>query len=160
MMRSPGHPNYERGNSAAYVFDPQVNFSRVLEEARKHAREGNAEVSSPYQDKPTEKNMNKVNKNSKKSWKNSLFSWWKVEKKSRPDMEPARGLYAPKLRRGYASGPIFGSRENVERRPWCPSSGFRFNPGKREQQNAIPYMHLDQLDPHAARTYGPLYLVT
>jgi hypothetical protein len=104
----------------------------------------------------------------KKSWKNSLFSWWKTNKKSKPaQVETATrtSSYNSSPRRRLASGPVYGSGKTNDgngrhsRSTSGPLTGL-FNPTKTSE-NEIPYTCLDRLDrPPAVQTYGPLYLVT
>ncbi|GKU92747.1 hypothetical protein SLEP1_g6435 [Rubroshorea leprosula] len=157
MMKSPMHPSIETSDCSGYEFDPGVNFSEFLKEARQYATEvkpqescGNSEV--------------KGEERRKKSWRSSLFSWWKTDKKSsKPGTGAAdapRRSYKPK--KGYFSGPILGNAR-VNRKSQRPSSGHVttvFNPTRKEE-NEVPYMCLDQPNnsPHV-NAYGPLYSVT
>uniref|UniRef100_A0A5B7BDE1 Uncharacterized protein n=1 Tax=Davidia involucrata TaxID=16924 RepID=A0A5B7BDE1_DAVIN len=163
MKKSPIHPKYEAGDYGDYGFDPQVDFSQFLEEAREHACKEN----SSYPEEAGKKQLGEVKK-SKKSWKRSLFSWWKAEKRGNPSMEAPTSCQISNPRRGYVSGPICGTGGGggggASCKPWRPTSGpltTLFHPTKRVE-NEIPYMCLDQLNnhPHGVQSYGPVYLVT
>ncbi|KAK9281759.1 hypothetical protein L1049_004664 [Liquidambar formosana] len=162
MKKSPIHPKYELANFNGYVFDPQVDFSQFLEEARQHAREGDLKVPSPNREEAGERSSGEEKK-SKRSWKNSLFSWWKADKKTKPHVEPAIITQISNSRRGHVSGPIYGSGGGVIGRHRRPTSGpltSLFNPTKRAE-NEMPYMCLDKLNnSHVVEAYGPVYLVT
>lgn len=120
-------------------------------------------ASSTYLEEPS-KGKTGEEKKMKKSWKNSLFGWWKVEKKSKTSTELANTSHISTPRKGHVSGPIYGSgRGDDTRRNQRPTSGpitTFFNPIRRVE-NGIPYMSLDQLnDSHHVKSYGPVYLVT
>jgi hypothetical protein len=85
----------------------------------------------------------------KKSWKSSLVSWWRLDKK----------------RQGHVSGPILNSYKGYDGKQKNPFSGplitSLFKPTKRSEENEIPYMTLHQQNiPHPVQNYGPLYVVT
>ncbi|KAJ0075864.1 hypothetical protein Patl1_33867 [Pistacia atlantica] len=160
MKNSPIHLDYETSDYGVHEFDPQIDFSQFLEEAKQHAREMKFKASSTCFEE-TRKGKIGEEKKIKKSWKNSLFRWLKVEKKSKPCTEPANTSHISKPRKGHVSGPIYGSgRGDDMRRPTSgPITSF-FKPIKRVE-NEIPYMCLDQLnDSHHVKSYGPVYLVT
>ncbi|KAK3220641.1 hypothetical protein Dsin_014611 [Dipteronia sinensis] len=159
MMKCPTDMDY-----GVHEFDPQLDFSQFLEEARQHAKEVNFEASSTYTEEIGKKNQLGGEKKIKKSWKNSLLSWWKVHKKSKPIMEPAASTSnISKPRKGHVSGPISGSGRGDEMKLQRPTSGpitNLFNPIKRGEDE-IPYMCLDQINnSHHVKSYGPVYLVT
>ncbi|XP_058079059.1 uncharacterized protein LOC131227305 [Magnolia sinica] len=166
MKKSPMYPKYENGD----VFDPHLDFSMFLEEAKKHASDASSVLpSSNY----AEKQVAVDEKKNKKSWKISFFFWRKSEKKMKPQhemlpIESHGGFQVPKPRRSAVSGPIYGSGGRVGpanrsgRRPTSgPLSGL-LTPTRREEFE-IPYMCLDQLN-HPSRSqsqaFGPIYLVT
>ncbi|XP_030466129.2 uncharacterized protein LOC115685232 [Syzygium oleosum] len=150
-----------------FELDPVLNFSEFLDEARKHrSEEASSRVPLPVEDIDR---LSEVKK-SKKSWKNSLVSWWpkaykKFEKKSKSRLEPASGSQSSNPIRNHVSGPIYmkssGTRKPGER-PRGSSSGpltglFR---SSWETENEIPYAALDHIDPRSAKSYGPVYFVT
>lgn len=109
----------------------------------------------------------------RKSWKSSLFSWWKVHKKTKPDMdiEPANTNHISWPRKGHVSGPIYSSGIGGDRKLRRTTSGsitsisslFNFNSSRRvaEDDIDIPYMCLDQISSsNHVKSYGPVYLVT
>ncbi|GLT46195.1 hypothetical protein SLA2020_199690 [Shorea laevis] len=164
MRKSPVHPKDEASDFGGYEIDAGVNFSEFLEEARQYAREVHPQESYGNSEVTGEKRLGEGEKRRKKSWKSSLFSWWKAEKKSnKPSMHPAN---APprisKPKKGYVSGPICGNTR-VDTRSQRPSSGpltILFNPTKKEEAG-VPYMCLDQQNnSHYVNAYGPIYLVT
>ncbi|KAK6268327.1 hypothetical protein QUC31_012487 [Theobroma cacao] len=166
MSKSPVHPKHETSDYACYEFDPQVNFSQFLEEARQHARDINFQRSSSCSEEVGKKRFGgekKREKKSKKSWKNSLFSWWKIDRKSKPSPDPVDGLHISKPTKGYGSGPLCGTARGVDTRRRRPSSGpvsILFH-STRKVENEVPYMCLDQPnDPYQINAYGPVYLVT
>ncbi|CAK9144690.1 unnamed protein product [Ilex paraguariensis] len=166
MKKSPIYPNYDSGDYYGCEFDLQVDFTEFLEEARKHTSEGNFDVAPPYPEEEGKKQLVEVGeRKNKKSWKSSLFSWLKPDKKSKPIVEPSNTTpYISKPKRGYVSGPIHGNGGGgAIGRPRRPTSGpimSLFNPTKKVE-NEIPYMCLDQLNnPHGFQSYGPVYLVT
>ncbi|KAJ4717705.1 Ubiquitin-fold modifier-conjugating enzyme [Melia azedarach] len=162
MKNSPTLLNYEASDYGVHEFDPQVDFSQFLEEARQHAREVNFQASSRYSEE-SEKGKSGEHKKIKKSWKKCLFSWFKVEKKSKPGIEPENTSHISKPKKGHVSGPIYGSFRGDDTRQRRPSSGpiASFLNPIRKIESEIPYMCLDQLDnPHHVRSYAPVYLVT
>ncbi|KAF8388663.1 hypothetical protein HHK36_025343 [Tetracentron sinense] len=157
MKKSPIFPRYESGNYTGSGFDPHLEFSQYLEEARKHANE--EEIQAPWPYPKAEKIIMGEEKN-KKSWKSYLFSWLKIDKKSKPHMEPASSSHISKPRRGSVSGPLYGSggqAESTHRRPTSGPLAGLFN-SKRSGGVEIAYMCLDQ--PSDVQAYGPVYLVT
>ncbi|OMO66012.1 hypothetical protein COLO4_30875 [Corchorus olitorius] len=162
MSKSPGHPKYETSDCACYEFDPQVNFSQFLEEARQHARDINIQRSASCCEGMGKRRLGEEKK-SKKSWKNSLFSWWKIDRKSKLSPNPVDGPNVSKPTKSHVSGPLCGTSRAVDTRRRRPSSGpvsLLFNP-TRKMENEVPYMSLDQPnDPYQMKAYGPVYLVT
>nr|XP_023902266.1 uncharacterized protein LOC112014124 isoform X2 [Quercus suber]XP_023902267.1 uncharacterized protein LOC112014124 isoform X2 [Quercus suber]XP_023902268.1 uncharacterized protein LOC112014124 isoform X2 [Quercus suber]XP_023902269.1 uncharacterized protein LOC112014124 isoform X2 [Quercus suber]XP_023902271.1 uncharacterized protein LOC112014124 isoform X2 [Quercus suber] len=163
MKKSPIYPKYETTAYEGDGFDSHVvDFSQFLQEARHHAREVGFHSSSLHPEENVKKRLAEEKK-VKKSWKNSLLSWWKTDKKSKLQVEPEVSSYNSTPRQRLVSGPIHGSGKNNDCRYRHPTSGpitGLFNPTKRVE-NEISYMCLDQLDkPHDVQTYGPVYLVT
>ncbi|EEF28568.1 conserved hypothetical protein [Ricinus communis] len=165
MKKSPVYPNFETSDyEGGFEFDPQVDFTQFLEEARQHAREMNFQTASAQQPEEAGKRTGEEKK-SKKSWRTSLFKWWKADnKKSEASKEPENSSRISNPRKGHVSGPIYGSGglavESKHRRQTSGPLTNLFNSTKRTG-NEIPYMCLDQLSsPHGAKAYGPVYLVT
>ena len=147
-----------------YNFDINCFDDQFLEEARQHAKEVNFEASSTNTEELRKKKQIGGEKKIKKSWKNSLLSWWKVHKKSKSSMEPAASTSnISKLRKGHVSGPIYSSGRGDDIKLRRQTSGpitNLFNPIKRGECE-IPYMCLDQINnSHHVKSYGPVYLVT
>ncbi|TYI59725.1 hypothetical protein E1A91_D10G057500v1 [Gossypium mustelinum] len=161
MNKSPAHQQYETSD-CSYEFDPQVNFSQFLEEARQHARDINLQRSSSCSEEVGKKRLG-AEKKSKKSWRISLFSWWKINGKSKPGSDPVHVPNPSKPTKGYGSGPLCTTTRGIKTRHQRPSSGpvsILFTP-TRKMENEVPYMSLDQPnDPYHINTYGPVYLVT
>lgn len=135
-----------------------------MEEARQYAKLGDSKSSSVLHPEENGKKKLLEERKGTKSWKKSIFSWWKTDKiKSKPQEEPARSPSNSIPRRRLVSGPIHGSGKTIDGRHRRLASGpltGLFNPTKRVE-NDIPYVCLDQLDrPQDVKTYGPLYLVT
>ncbi|XP_059643807.1 uncharacterized protein LOC132285632 isoform X2 [Cornus florida] len=163
MKKSPIYPKYEAGDYNDYGFDPQVDFSQFLEEARKHTSKENFEAAPPPCLGGAGKKHLGEAKTKKKSWKESLFSWWKDDKKSNSSVEPPTIPHTAKSKRGNASGPIYGSGGGASCKPRRPTSGplTRFFHPTRRVENEMPYICLGQLNnTHDVQSYGPVYLVT
>ncbi|XP_044485544.1 uncharacterized protein LOC123211084 isoform X3 [Mangifera indica] len=162
MENSPIYLDYETSDYGVQELDPQVNFSQFLEEAKQHVRDMKFKASSTFSEETSKGKLGEERK-VKKSWRNSLFRWWKVEKKSKARTETANTSHISKPRKGHVSGPIYGSDSVDDMRHQRPTSGpitSFFNPIRRVE-NEIPYMCLDQLnDSHHVKSYGPVYLVT
>ncbi|XVF25301.1 hypothetical protein REPUB_Repub13aG0201600 [Reevesia pubescens] len=159
LIRTPPTMFVGYVNLSGFGFDP---FDQFLEEARQHARDINFQRSSSCSEEVGKKRLGGEKKN-KKSWKNSLFSWWKIDRKSKPSSNPVDGLNISKPTKGYSSGPLCGIARGVDAPRRRPSSGpvsILFNP-TRKVENEVPYMCLDQPnDPYQINAYGPVYLVT
>ncbi|KAK9142160.1 hypothetical protein Syun_011560 [Stephania yunnanensis] len=151
-----------------FGFDPHMDFSQFLEEAK--CRKGRAKNAQPRQNSPSlveQKTMGGEGK-VKKSWKSSLFSWWKVNKKVKPQKGPlTTPIHNPNARQGSVSGPIYGSGGNAaslaQQRARRPTSGpiTAMFAHSRGGEVGIPYVSLDQLNhPTGHQAYGPVYLVT
>ncbi|KAI3426639.1 uncharacterized protein J3R85_009840 [Psidium guajava] len=162
MRKSPVYPKSEASDYGATEFDPHVDFLRFLDEARQHKCEQNVSASSQYSSEVVGKRNLGENRRSKKSWKSSLLSWLRTEKKTKPQAEPASHHHNHKPRK-IVSGPIFGASKESDawlRRLNSGSFSGLFNPTKRVE-NEMRYMSLEQLDkPHGVKNYGPVYLVT
>ncbi|GMI77830.1 hypothetical protein HRI_001452300 [Hibiscus trionum] len=156
MSKSPTSPKHETSGCSSYEFDPQVNFSQFLEEAR---------LQSSCSEEVGETRLG-AEKKSKKSWRNSLFSWCKIDRKRKPGSDPVHVSTTPKPTKHYGSGPLCSrtTTKGVETPPhWRPLSGpvsVLFTP-TRKMENEVPYMSLDQPNnPYHINSYGPVYLVT
>lgn len=162
MKKSPMNPKYETTAYQGDGFDPHVDFSEFLQEARHHTRGVDFHSSILHPEENGKRRLSEE-KRGKKSWKGSLLSWWKTDKKSKPQVEPASSSYNSIPRRRLVSGPIHGSGKTNDGRHRHPTSGpitSFFNPTKRVE-NEIPYICLEQLvKPNDIQTYGPVYLVT
>ncbi|KAE7998968.1 hypothetical protein FH972_003457 [Carpinus fangiana] len=165
MKKSPIHPRFEMSAYGSNRFDPHVDFSQFLAEARHHARGVDLQSSSLRPEENGHGKSEEEEKKRKKSWKNNLFSWWKTNRKNKPpQVEPESNCYNHiPIRRRLLSGPIYGSGMTNDGRHRSPTSGpltGLFNPTKTSE-NEIPYTSLHQLEsPRSVHTYGPLYLVT
>ena len=135
-----------------------------MEEAKQHGKEAKLKCSSVHPEEST--GPDKGKKKGKKSWKSSLVSWWKADKKSKPREENTNNNPQSKVsgkRHGHVSGPIYNnSTKGPDRKHWHSTSGpltSLFKPTKRKESE-IPYMSLHQGNtPHASQNYGPLYVV-
>ncbi|XP_027337349.1 uncharacterized protein LOC113851060 [Abrus precatorius] len=164
MMKSPAQPTYEASHYDDYGLDLQQDFCQFLEEAKQHGKEAKLKSSSVH---PEEygKTGSEKEKRGKKTWKSSLISWWKAEKKSKHREEPTKKSKSKVYgkRHGHFSGPIYNSCNGSDVKHWLPSSGpltSLFKPTKREE-NEIPYISLHQQNsPRVVQNYGPLYVVT
>ncbi|KAK4778077.1 hypothetical protein SAY87_018264 [Trapa incisa] len=169
------YPRYDTADYS-FDFDPEVDFSQFLSEARQHKTDSNILASSPNVELEG-KRRSGDEKRGKKSWKRSLFSWCRSEKKAnRPRVEPATDVFhKPRPQRGYTSGPILdssargggGGAELL--RHYRPTSGplsGLFGKGKRsESETSTPYVTLGggqngRSNGAATSPYGPVYLVT
>ncbi|RVX16889.1 hypothetical protein CK203_003405 [Vitis vinifera] len=162
MLKSAVYPKCETGDYNDHGLDLQEDFSQFLEEARRHARQGNPQGPSPHGDEAGKGRLSEE-KRSKKSWKSTLFSWWKADKKNKPSVEQVPCSRISDPRRGHVSGPIYGSGRRTDGKQRRPTSGpltSLFNPTRRAETD-IPYVSLKQLSSsHSAQAYGPVYLVT
>ncbi|KAL6335300.1 hypothetical protein AAG906_029541 [Vitis piasezkii] len=162
MLKSAVYPKCETGDYNDHGLDLQEDFSQFLEEARRHARQGNPQGPSPHGDEAGKGRLSEE-KRSKKSWKSTLFSWWKADKKNKPSVEQVPCSRISDPRRGHVSGPIYGSGRRTDSKQRRPTSGpltSLFNP-TRKAETDIPYVSLNQLSSsHSAQAYGPVYLVT
>ncbi|MCD7454668.1 hypothetical protein HAX54_025562 [Datura stramonium] len=169
MNKFPIYPNYEGGNYCGYEFDPQTDFTDFLTEARKHVSEGKFGATPPRSVELRNKKFeNNVKKTCKKSWKSSLFSWLKTDKKKKNQgsRETSKGSTINKPKRGCVSGPMPGisGPDAIAGRPNKPLSGpltSLFSPMNRVD-NEIPYLCLNKVKDRTpgVQSYGPVYLVT
>lgn len=143
-------------------FDPHVDFSRFLEEAKMHGRNLKSEETSMQQS-----SVAGGGKKSKSNWlKNSLFFWRKsIPSKSQHVSVPH--VHNP-TRPKAVSGPIHEHGERAvlscrrSNHASGPLAGF-INPSNATRDEfEVPYICLNQLNQPAdkARTFGPIYLVT
>ncbi|CAN6468650.1 unnamed protein product [Victoria cruziana] len=163
--------SYQLGD---YDFDPQIQYLKVLEEARLREHRPGLQVSQNHvQTISPNKNQKQQNrqederltkkKGSKWRWWNgrSLF-FWKTKR-----LEAQTSLSSPrptKAVRAY-SGPIYGSAELLPSRKSLPSTPVRRG-GRGEDAEVynVPYLSLKELNisHHHRRfsTSSPIYLVT
>ncbi|KAJ1390772.1 hypothetical protein SESBI_37179 [Sesbania bispinosa] len=147
MKKSPLHVHQ--------ALDLEEDFSQFLEEAKQHVNEAKLKISSVHPEESEKKD--------KKSWKSSLVSWWKADKKSKHQVIQSKVSVSGK-RKNNVSGPIYncgkGPDVNVKyRRPISGPLTNLFKPTKSEIP--IPYMSLHQQNsPRPVYNYGPLYVVT
>ncbi|KAL6972595.1 hypothetical protein U1Q18_026769 [Sarracenia purpurea var. burkii] len=147
-----------------YGLDPKLNFSQFLEEARERVKGISECPQNP--DEAGRKQSCEAKKN-RKSWKTSLFSWWKASKKSNSDMAHPSVSHQSKPRRVpvSTSGPIHRSDEggaggNKYRRTTSGPLTSLFLATKRIE-NETPYECLEKPNgPSSVQSYGPIYLVT
>ncbi|WJX92353.1 hypothetical protein P8452_74004 [Trifolium repens] len=150
-----------------YGFDPQHDFSMFLEEAKEHAHESKLKSSSVYPEEGSKKTGSEKETKRKKSWKSSLTSWLKFDKKNKvKETSNNNPKVSEKTKRhGHVSGPIHNSYKSYDgkqlKHPFSgPLMTSLFKPTKRED-NEIPYMTLDQQNSsHPVQNYGPLYVVS
>ncbi|KAK7349348.1 hypothetical protein VNO77_06653 [Canavalia gladiata] len=164
MMKSPAQPTYEACHYDDYGFDLQQDFCQFLEEAKQHGKEARLKSSSVHPEESGKTGSGKEKKG-KKTWKSSLISWWKADKKSKHKEEAANNS-KPKVygkRKGHSSGPMHNSYKGSNGKQWRPSSGPLTSLFKstNKEENEIPYISLHQQNsPRAMQKYGPLYVVT
>lgn len=143
-------------------------FDQILEEARKHANNVKFLLSPLHSEEKVEVEDTK----NKKSWKRSLFLWFKLGKKSSKQSRTSKSNYSsncshvPNHKRGPVSGPLFGNGGNLGliqrgiRRSTSGPLATCFTP-TRAEENEVPYMCLAQQSrPSGAKAFGPIYLVT
>ncbi|KAI4329019.1 hypothetical protein L6164_021326 [Bauhinia variegata] len=164
MKKSPVHPNYEKSYYDAYGYDLQEDFLQFLEEAKHHGKEAKLKSSSVYPEEAEKKGTEKEKK-AKKSWKTSLLSWWKADKKGNRKVESTKTSKAKvsEKRQGHVSGPIYNAGKGKDAKHRYVKSGpltSLFNPTKgkgEENEIEIPYM---SLNPGKVQNFGPTYKVT
>ncbi|XP_010029518.2 uncharacterized protein LOC104419534 [Eucalyptus grandis] len=155
-----------RKHGEDFEFDPALDFSEILDEARRHK----SEEESPRAPSPGADIDRREVKKSKKSWKNSLVSWWvkahkKFEKKSNSTLKPVSGSRSSNPIRNHVSGPIYMKNSGPGKpgeRPCCSFSGplTGLSRSSWEMGYDIPYAALDHSEPHRAKPFGPVYFVT
>ncbi|RDX81288.1 hypothetical protein CR513_38050, partial [Mucuna pruriens] len=168
MMKSPPQATYEASHYDDYGFDLQQDFCQFLEEAKQHGKEAKLKSSSVHPEESGKAGSEKEKKG-KKSWKSSLTSWWKADKKSKLSEKTTNNSKSKGSGKrhghghGHSSGPMYNSCKSSDGKHWRPSSGpllNLFKPTKREE-NEIPYISLHQQNsPPSEQNYGPLYVVT
>ncbi|XP_055828636.1 uncharacterized protein LOC129896707 isoform X2 [Solanum dulcamara] len=168
MNKFPIYPKYEAGDYCGYQFDPQTDFTDFLSEARKHVSEGKFGATPPRSVELRNNNFEKnVKKTCKKSWKSSLFSWLKTDKKkNQGSRETSKGSIINKPKRGCVSGPMpaISGQGAIAGRPSKPLSGpltNLFSPMNRVD-NEMQYLCLKKVKDSTpeVQSYGPVYLVT
>ncbi|KAL4584498.1 hypothetical protein LXL04_009101 [Taraxacum kok-saghyz] len=145
--------------------DLELDFAQFLKEAKTHASEKSMSMASSV-------HVSEEHRKPKKSWKTSMFSWMKANKKDEQQEQKQKTkiktAYTKATRRqGFSSGPINGVKGcySTERgRPKRPSSGplsGLFYHRKKVEDFQMPYVSLGQLNsPRNLSNYGPVYLVT
>uniref|UniRef100_A0A1D1XDZ3 Rhizopuspepsin-4 n=2 Tax=Anthurium amnicola TaxID=1678845 RepID=A0A1D1XDZ3_9ARAE len=169
MKSSPIFPRDENGCCDGLGYDPRDDFSELLGEARKHSNEAMFEPTLPsnFSDK---RKIEADGRKSKKSWKRSPFSWWKLEKSTPAQNILAmgtmhtRGTRISKPQRDAVSAPIAGRSKLYLQRKGHPASrplSGCFTSTRVEEEAETPYMWLDQINyPSNKQAFGPIYLVT
>ncbi|KAK4410461.1 Ubiquitin-conjugating enzyme E2 34 [Sesamum angolense] len=99
-MINQGH---ESADYCINEFGYQEDFTRFLEEARNNAFKG---IPNPACLEPARKEQFDGEKKNRKSWKKSLFSWLKPDRKSKSTKEAMNSTKISKARRGYMSGSV------------------------------------------------------
>lgn len=166
MNKFPIYPKYEAGDCCGgYEFDPHTDFTDFLTEARKHVSEGKFGA-TPARSVEL-RNNNSEKKNCKKSWKSSLFSWLKTDKKKNQGIrETSKGSTINKPKRGFVSGPMprISGPVAIAGKPNKPLSGpltSLFGPMNRVDSET-PYLCLKKVKDSTpgVQSYGPVYMVT
>ncbi|KAI3455683.1 hypothetical protein Pfo_012346 [Paulownia fortunei] len=162
MNKSAVLSRYETADYCGYEFDYQADFTQFLEEARKSACHGT--LNTAHLEAAGRKQLDWEKKN-RKSWKNSLFSWLKTDKKGKSTKKPTNGTTVSKPRRGHVSGPVQGTVGGITtgraQRPVSgPLTGL-FTSTRRAGEYKVPYMCLGEFNnPQKLHSYGPVYSVT
>ncbi|KAI3521295.1 hypothetical protein L1887_10757 [Cichorium endivia] len=137
-------------SKSEFEFDPELDFAQFLKEAKTHVSE----------------EARKERTKAKRSWKSSIFSWMKSNKKDEQQQQPTvKTAYRKSTtRQGYVSGPINRVKGCNSEKPNRPRSGplsGLFNHRKKMEEFQMPYISLGQLtsSPNISN-YGPVYLVT
>ncbi|PIN13742.1 hypothetical protein CDL12_13640 [Handroanthus impetiginosus] len=151
---------YETADSCGYEFDYQADFRQFLEEARNQRTLNITNLEPALVNKQID-----WQKKNRKSWKNSLFSWLKTDKRTKSTNQQTKGATIAKPRSGHASGPIQGTMSGLSTaQAKKPASGpliGLFSSTRRAEEYEVPYMCLGQLNnPQKLHSYGPVYLVT
>nr|GMD38652.1 uncharacterized protein LOC109192429 [Ipomoea batatas] len=159
MNRSPIYPKFEpQDYCGGNEFDPHTDFAQFLSEARKHAGQDILGATPP----PPHLEESAERKPRNPSWKRSLFSWLKRDKRNKNSKEAAKNSHGATRPRGdCVSGLVRGSGDGA--RPWKPLSGpitSHFN-GINQEEDEVPYMCLQKMNTSKdVQSYGPVYLVT
>lgn len=143
-------------------------LSQFLKEAKSRALEDNFKGVPPHAGETRKADTQGMDRKKRKSWKSSLFSWLKMDRKNKTMVEVEPTTNNTKVRRGGGmfSGPIMHSNgvsissSSRSRKPTSGPLPSLFNPSMRDEGNEIvPYMCLNQqlVNPHS---FGPVYLVT
>ncbi|KAK9157736.1 hypothetical protein Scep_004310 [Stephania cephalantha] len=91
----------ENVDNNEFGFDPHIDFSQFLEEAKCH--KGQVRNAQRRQNSPSLVEQKTLGGEAKvkKSWKSSLFSWWKVNKKVKPQKgHLSTTIHNPNVRQG------------------------------------------------------------
>ncbi|ONK66002.1 uncharacterized protein A4U43_C06F3170 [Asparagus officinalis] len=162
MRRTPIFSKDGNGEFSELDYDPHVDFSKFLEEARKYANDAKL---NPNMHSHTNATPSRIHKG-ERSWKGTLFFWRKLTKRGGEihggmATKPSNGSNASKRRHVSVSGLICG--DGISRRVDRPASGPLagwFTPTRAEESEA-PYVCLD-VKRHAsgANAFGPIYRVT
>ncbi|XP_010937243.1 uncharacterized protein [Elaeis guineensis] len=168
MKTAPVFPKGEVGDCNGFGYDPQLDFSKILEEASKHTNDVKFSLSPVYSE---EKKVEVEAAKNKKSWKRSLFFWFKLGKKSSKHSRTSKTnasncSHVPNHKHGPVSGPLFGNGGNLAhiqrsiRRSTSGPLASCFTP-TRAEENEVRYMCLaQQSHPSVVQAFGPIYLVT
>lgn len=148
--------------SVEYQHFSLSSFFQFLKEAKSHTLEESFKGVPPHVGETRKADTQGVERKKRKSWKSSLFSWLKMDRKNKTMVEVEPTTYT-KVRRGAGifSGPIIHSNGvSIRSRSRKPTSGplpSLFNPSMADE--IVPYMCLNQqfVNPHS---FGPVYLVT
>ncbi|KAL0414988.1 UNVERIFIED_CONTAM: hypothetical protein Slati_3330700 [Sesamum latifolium] len=160
MNTSAIFSRHQTADYCNYDFD----FTQFLEEARKNACLGNLHTA---QLEAAGKKQLDSEKNNRKSWKSSLFSWLKTDKKRKSTKQPMEGSTVPEPRRQHFPGPVQGQgavggimTARAQRTASGPLINL-FSSTKRAEEYEVPYMCLGQQlnNPRKLHSYGPVYLV-
>ncbi|KAG8388448.1 hypothetical protein BUALT_Bualt02G0126900 [Buddleja alternifolia] len=154
---------YESADYCGYEFDHQEDFTEVLEEARKNAFHGTINTTNlePARKKQIDGEIKK-----RKSWKKSLFSWLRTDRKTKSTKHPTNGNAVSKPKRGHVSGPVLESEGCVatgkaRKGVSVPLASLFRSTRTAEEEHEVPYMCLSQLNnPRKVKFYGPVYSVT
>lgn len=148
---------------------------QFLKEAKIHTDQHKFLASSLHASEETEKEeFGGRIKIKKKSWKISIFSWLKADKKNNKtnivqEQPPALKTSFTKSKtrpRGYVSGPINGIKGCTAQRPKRPTSGplsglFNQRKTTEEDEFQTPYISLGHCNStKELRSFGPVYMVT
>ncbi|KZV43465.1 hypothetical protein F511_09908 [Dorcoceras hygrometricum] len=158
-------PEYETKACSSFEFDYEAGFTQFLQEARKSVNQERLNATN-LGAAPTQKLHGE--KRNKKSWKNSIFLWFKIDKKDKSTNRPMGGTTISKPGHGWVhvSGPIQASVGNItgsriRRSASGPLTSLFSSTSRAEDCYQVPYICLDQLkNRQGVHSYGPVYLVT